>query len=250
MKYRFLIANDDGYRSKGINFLAGLLQEFGEVVVVAPDGARSGFSNSITLTQPLRLKLRKQEGNLTIYSVVGTPADCVKLAIATLFKDEAPTLILSGINHGGNEGVSVHYSGTLGAAREGAFLGIPALGISILEEKDPDFTKSKDIVLQVIRYMLANLDKKLFLSLNIPKGEVKGLKLVPQAMGRFVKEFVEGKDGHDNTVYWMTGHQEVLPPKAGEHDVEVLSESYASLTPLTLDQTDYSSLEELNTSFD
>ncbi len=250
MKYRFLLSNDDGYRAKGINRLIEVLRPLGEVVVLAPDGPRSGFSGSITLTQPLRLKLRKEEENLKVYSIVGTPADCVKLALATLFKDEKPTMVITGINHGSNDGISIHYSGTLGAAREGAIASIPALATSINHEgANPDISdEALAYVEKVIKYMLERLDEKPFLSLNLPRGEIKGLKTCAHAVSIFVDEFVESKDGRDRPVYWMSGEQ-IIPDAKGISDIEHLRSGYATLTPLSLDQTDYKALEELSKDF-
>ena len=105
---------------------------YGDVTIVAPDGPRSGFSGAITTTQPLRLKHRHTTGSLEVYSCEGTPVDCVKLALNTIFADTRPDLVLSGINHGSNEGICVSYSGTLGAAREGCIYGIPSLAASRL----------------------------------------------------------------------------------------------------------------------
>ncbi len=251
MKYRFLLSNDDGYRAKGINKLIEVLRPLGEVVVLAPDGPRSGFSSSITLTQPLRLKLREEEENLKIYSIVGTPADCVKLALATLFKDEKPTMLITGINHGSNDGISVHYSGTLGAAREGAIAGIPSLATSINSEgSNPDISDEALVCVEkVIKYMLEHLDEKPFLSLNLPREEIKGVKTCPQAVSVFVGEFVAGKDGRDRPVYWMAGEQILPEGKKGKSDIELMRSGYATLTPLTLDQTDYKALEKLSKDF-
>ncbi len=250
MKYRFLLSNDDGYQAKGLNNLIELLRPLGEVIVLAPDGPRSGFSSSITLTQPLRLKLQKEEENLKVYSITGTPTDCVKLALATLFKEEKPTMVITGINHGSNDGVSVHYSGTLGSAREGAIAGIPALATSINHEgSNPDISEEAlAYIKQIIQYMLEHLDEKPFLSLNLPKGAIKGLRVCPHAVSVFVDEFVQREDGYGKSVYWMTGVQ-ILPKGEAKSDIELMRSGYATLTPLTLDQTDYKALEKLSKDF-
>ena len=100
-----LLSNDDGFRAAGIQELATAMLSLGKVTIVAPDGPRSGFSGAITTTQPLRLKHRHSDGDLEIYSCEGTPVDCVKLALNTLFLEKRPDLIISGINHGSNEGI-------------------------------------------------------------------------------------------------------------------------------------------------
>ena len=150
-----LLSNDDGFRAAGIQELAQAMLAFGQVTIVAPDGPRSGFSGAITTTQPLRLKHRTTEGNLAVYSCEGTPVDCVKLALNTLFGDQRPDLIISGINHGSNEGICVSYSGTLGAAREGCIYGIPSLAVSLDDTAwHPDFSDSIDYTVRVVKMML------------------------------------------------------------------------------------------------
>ena len=138
-----LLCNDDGFRAAGIQELAQAMLAFGQVTILAPDGPRSGFSGAITTTQPLHLKHRSTDGDLSVYSCDGTPVDCIKLAMNTLFAEERPDLIISGINHGSNEGICVSYSGTLGAAREGCIYGIPSLAVSLDDTAwHPDFTAS------------------------------------------------------------------------------------------------------------
>ncbi len=245
-KFRFLLSNDDGYQAKGLHFLAEVMSQYGEVIVVAPDGARSGFSGSISLTQPLRLKLREEKKNIKIYSVNGTPADSVKLALFTLFSEEKPTMVLTGINHGSNDGVAVHYSGTLGSAREGAIVGCPALALSLDEtSSDADFSTTRAYIEQVVSYMLEHLAEKPFYSLNFPSGAVKGLKVCPQAKSYFIKEFVASSDGMGKDVYWMTGTHVYNKNSEEQSDFEYMRAGFATLTPLTLDQTDYSELRKL-----
>ena len=150
-----LLSNDDGFRAAGIQELAQAMLAFGQVTIVAPDGPRSGFSGAITTTQPLRLKHRTTEGNLAVYSCEGTPVDCVQLALNTLFADQRPDLIISGINHGSNEGICVSYSGTRGAAREGCIYGIPSLAVSLDDTAwHPDFSDSIDYTIRVVKMML------------------------------------------------------------------------------------------------
>ena len=135
-----LITNDDGVNAKGISELVGIARKYGKVVVVAPDGARSGQSNAITMTEPLyKTKLLEEDG-LTIYKCSGTPTDCVKMALNNIL-DKKPDFIFSGINHGSNSSVNVIYSGTMGAVLEGCSQGITSVGFSLCDHsKDADFS--------------------------------------------------------------------------------------------------------------
>ena len=198
-----LISNDDGFRAAGIQELAEAMLPYGDVTIVAPDGPRSGFSGAITTTQPLRLKHRHTTGSLEVYSCEGTPVDCVKLALNTIFADTRPDLVLSGINHGSNEGICVSYSGTLGAAREGCIYGIPSLAVSLDDTAwHPDFTDSIDDTKKVVELMQqTKLPHQTMLSLNIPKDKPKGLKICSMTVGRFVEEFVNSQDGRGKEIY-------------------------------------------------
>ena len=241
-----LISNDDGFRAAGIQELAEAMLPYGDVTIVAPDGPRSGFSGAITTTQPLRLKHRHTTGSLEVYSCEGTPVDCVKLALNTIFADTRPDLVLSGINHGSNEGICVSYSGTLGAAREGCIYGIPSLAVSLDDTAwHPDFTDSIDYTKKVVELMQqTKLPHQTMLSLNVPKTKPKGLKICPMTVGRFVEEFVNSQDGRGKEIHWMTGYQ-IPTDEADRGDWHYLREGWATLTPLQLDTTNHSYISEL-----
>ena len=241
-----LISNDDGFRAAGIQELAEAMLPYGDVTIVAPDGPRSGFSGAITTTQPLRLKHRHTTGSLKVYSCEGTPVDCVKLALNTIFADTRPDLVLSGINHGSNEGICVSYSGTLGAAREGCIYGIPSLAVSLDDTAwHPDFTDSIDYTKKVVELMQqTKLPHQTMLSLNVPKDKPKGLKICPMTVGRFIEEFVNSQDGRGKEIHWMTGYQ-IPTDEADRGDWHYLREGWATLTPLQLDTTNHSYISEL-----
>lgn len=241
-----LLSNDDGFRAAGIQELAEAMLPYGDVTIVAPDGPRSGFSGAITTTQPLRLKHRHTTGSLEVYSCEGTPVDCVKLALNTIFADTRPDLVLSGINHGSNEGICVSYSGTLGAAREGCIYGIPSLAVSLDDTAwHPDFTDSIDYTKKVVELMQqTKLPHQTMLSLNVPKDKPKGLKICPMTVGRFVEEFVNSQDGRGKEIHWMTGYQ-IPTDEADRGDWHYLREGWATLTPLQLDTTNHSYISEL-----
>lgn len=244
----FLLCNDDGFRAPGIQELARRLMKIGRVTVVAPDGPRSGYSSAITTTLPLRLKPRHSEPGLEIYSVEGTPTDCVKLALGVkLTGQDTPDLVISGINHGSNDGICVHYSGTIGAAREAAIGGLPALAASLDDVAErPDFTDALDYVERVVRHMLAvPQPPKTVLSLNVPRTKPLGLRVCRQGVSRFTDEWMPSRNARGHEVYWLQGAQAMPHGGAGDTDIELLRAGYATLTPLRLDQTDYTSLEHL-----
>ena len=242
-----LITNDDGFRAKGINELVKALKGLGELVVMAPDGPRSGMSSAITSLVPIKYKTEHQEEGLTIYSCTGTPVDCVKLAINEVLGRE-PDLLVSGINHGGNMAICVNYSGTMGAAAEGCIFGVPSMGVSLLDHRpDADFSEccrlGKTLAEKVLQ---EGLPHGTYLNLNVPTDiPVKGLKVCHQADGRWVKEFKRSEDAGGNTVFWLTGHFRNDDPHPNNDD-KWLNEGYASLVPCKLDVTDYEFMKKLD----
>ena len=136
-----LVSNDDGYHAKGINCLVDMLRDMADIVVCAPESARSGFATAFSATVPLRLKLRRKEEGFEMWSCSGTPVDCVKIALEEFFADRRPDMVIGGINHGDNGSVNVHYSGTMGVTLEGCMKYIPSVGFSLCDHHDDaDFT--------------------------------------------------------------------------------------------------------------
>ncbi len=246
-RYEILISNDDGFRAQGVQDLMQALRPLGNITVVAPDGPRSGFSSAITSVNPITLKLRKQEEGLTVYSSSGTPADCVKLALNTIFADCKPDLVVGGINHGRNDGICVLYSGTLGVAIEGTIAEIPSLAVSVNDHSEIIETRyAAQTACKVAKMILEKgLPANTLLSLNVPPRQPKGLKVCPLTNGRFVDEFMESTNPRGAKIYWMQGHQiNKTPGQIG--DVEALEEGYMTLTPVQIDLTDYSYLGKLS----
>lgn len=247
----FLISNDDGIHAPGIAHLAELLRKMGDVTLVAPDGPRSGASSQITTTLPLKLiKMRDEEG-YQVYRCSGTPADCVKLALNVLFpKNQHPDLVVTGINHGRNDGICVIYSGTVGAAIEGCIAGIPSLAISVNDHgEDAEMRYAIAYAEPIVRWMLHNeLPLHTLLSLNLPIEKPLGLKIAPQAVGRFMDEFVHGTNASGNPVYWMAGKQ-TKTEDTPDTDFDFLEMGYATLTPIRIDMTDRATLAQLEASF-
>lgn len=242
-----LVTNDDGISAIGINALAEVAGEMGNVLMVAPAAPHSAMAHAITVREPLYLEKVHQADNLIMFQTNGTPADCVKLAMNNLL-DRQPDILLSGINHGSNSSASVHYSGTLGAAREGAINGLPAVGFSLLDYSvDADFSSAIPFCRQIIQKVLENgLPPGIFLNVNIPRGNLlRGIKVCRQAKGKWVEEFVKHKDPRGKDYYWLTGFFQNLEPNALDTDEFALSHGYVSLVPCISDITGYDYMEQL-----
>jgi 5'-nucleotidase len=249
-KPTILITNDDGINAKGIHELTASLQAIGNIVVFAPDGPRSGMSAAITSTMPLRYRKVGEEGNAIFYKCTGTPVDCVKLAIHT--GTVKPDIVVSGINHGGNMAVCVHYSGTLGAATEACIIGIPAIGISLANhhhEDSTDFRESCRLGKIVVEYVLREgLPNGTYLNLNVPPvPSVKGIRVCRQADSRFINEYMETECPGDEKAYWLTGPMHTRPPLLPDYDTVALDEGFASLVPCKIDVTDFDLIDSLRT---
>ncbi|WP_029903887.1 5'/3'-nucleotidase SurE [Prevotella sp. 10(H)] len=240
-----LITNDDGYQAKGINELIESVKGLGEIIVVAPDGPRSGMSSAITSLQPLRIHLIKNEGDVRIYSCSGTPVDCVKLGISEL-AGKKPDIVLSGINHGSNAAVAVLYSGTMGAAIEGAVFKVPSIGFSLLDhDHNADFSATHKYTRMLTEQVLKDgLPAGTCLNVNIPKGEaIKGVKICRQTAGQWVNEFMPSKDGANKQIYWLTGSFENDEPHDEMTDEWALNQGYVSVVPVKVDMTNHDHLE-------
>lgn len=238
-----LITNDDGVNAKGLSELVGIARKYGKVVVVAPDGARSGQSNAITMTEPLyKTKLLEEDG-LTIYKCSGTPTDCVKMALNNIL-DKKPDFIFSGINHGSNSSVNVIYSGTMGAVLEGCSQGITSVGFSLCDHsKDADFSLFLPFVESIIaKVSTQDLPQGVCLNVNAPIGEIKGVRVCMQSKGQWIEEFDKRVNPHGQTYYWMIGVFENAEPENTETDEWALNNGFVSVVPTTCDLTHYESL--------
>ncbi|WP_066629468.1 5'/3'-nucleotidase SurE [Labilibacter marinus] len=241
-----LITNDDGIYAKGIACLVEAMKEFGNIVVVSAHESFSGMSHAITVKDPLYIKDKGSTDRVQYFVTNGTPVDCVKLSLHTIL-DRQPDYIVSGINHGSNSSTSVHYSGTMGAAREGCLNGIPSVGFSLLSyDSDADFTSSKKVVKAVFKDVLKNgISKGTYLNVNIPDGDdIKGIKYCRQGEGKWIEEFAERVDPRGRKYYWLTGHFKNMEPEAADTDEYYLEKKYATVVPCITDATDYISLKE------
>jgi 5'-nucleotidase len=247
-----LITNDDGVTAKGMNELIRSLRGLGDLVVFAPDGPRSGMSSAITSTVPIAYTLLHREDGLTVYSCTGTPVDCVKLAVNEVL-ERMPDLLVSGINHGGNEAICVHYSGTMGAVIEGCIFGVPSVGVSLAgHTPDADFAAARRLGRIVAEQVLKEgLPHGTYLNLNVPNAaRVKGIAVCRQADGHWVNEFDRVEDCDGQPQYRLTGQFVNREPVYPDADTQKLSEGYASLVPGLIDVTDYAFLETLKKRFE
>ncbi|MFK5913992.1 MAG: 5'/3'-nucleotidase SurE [Woeseiaceae bacterium] len=245
---QILISNDDGVEAPGIQALKDGLGDMASLVLVAPDRDRSGASNSLTLDSPIRAKTIAEN----VIRVNGTPTDCVHLALTGLLDDE-PDMVLSGINAGANMGDDVLYSGTVAAAMEGRFLGLPSIAISLASRSDNSPLKHYDTAVQVARLLIKRLSHAPFpsntiLNVNVPDlpwGEIKGIESTRLGHRHKAEPVIKEKDPRGRNIYW------VGPPGAEEDagegtDFYALKNGYVSVTPLHVDLTRHDAREGLS----
>lgn len=249
-----LVTNDDGISASGIRNLIRIMNDFGDVVVVAPDGPQSGMGHAITIDSILRCdKIVIDQGPQKEYACSGTPVDCVKLAVNQLL-ERKPDLCVSGINHGSNSSINVIYSGTMSAAVEGALEGIPSIGFSLLDyAHDADFSESEIYIRKVTQSVLDNgMDTGVCLNVNIPKTKedqaIKGVKVCRQASANWEEQFEKRVDLKGRTYYWLTG-KFVNYDKGTDTDEWALANHYVSIVPVQFDITAYPSISSLNKIF-
>lgn len=239
-----LISNDDGVDAQGIRELARLMCRLGDVVVVAPDAPRSGASCSITPTIPVRISLLREEAGLSVFSCTGTPVDCIKLACEKVVPRQ-PDLVVSGINHGDNASISLHYSGTIGCVFEACLKGIPAIGYSLRTRKSEcDFSPFEETITKVAEYVLEKgLPLGVCLNVNFPEvSELKGVRVCRMAQGSWSAEW---KDTDEAGKYMLTGTFTNHEPEAEDTDYWALDHDMAAISPLQLDATHYPTIESI-----
>lgn len=241
---KILVTNDDGIHSPGLKILAETLSAIGEVVVVAPDRNRSGASNSLSLDRPLRVQ---SLGN-NMHSVNGTPTDCVHLALTGLLEVK-PDMVVSGVNAGSNLGDDVLYSGTVAAATEGRFLGLPAMAISLVGKDFNYFSSGALVAKALVSKALQNaLPKDTILSVNVPDlpmEQINGIEITRLGTRHCAEPTIKQVDPRGNTIYW-------IGPPGLEEDAGIGTDFFAikqnkiSVTSLHVDFTNYKTFEQLS----
>lgn len=238
-----LASNDDGVHARGLRTLIEHMRELGTVRTIAPDRNRSGASNSLTLDVPLRVR-RIDE---TTWSVNGTPTDCVHLAITGLLDDQ-PDMVVSGINHGANLGDDVLYSGTVAAAMEGRYLGLPAIAVSMVGPPPYKFETAARVAVDLVRRLSSHrLDADTILNVNVPNLEydaLAGFKVCRLGHRHKAEAVIRQRDPRGAPIYWIgaAGPEADSGPGTDFHAIDA---GYVSVTPLTVDLTQRDRLESL-----
>ena len=266
---RILITNDDGYQAKGIKVISEVMKEFGEVTVIAPKYHQSGMSTAVSIGFK---QIRHKELGDGWHYVDATPASCVKFGLNTIFKDNFPDVVISGINHGSNAATASCYSGTLGAALEASLNGIPAIGVSLdAFHLDADFDGVKKHFGKIFQTIMKDYPSKygVYYNVNfpdIPADQIKGVRAGTQGKGRWIKEFQAWdleyyakygitpealgqssnpvlEEGED--LYMMVGEFLDDPRNTDTADHRLVAEGYISVVAHNVDCTDYSEIEAL-----
>ncbi|MHA7055884.1 5'/3'-nucleotidase SurE [Aquimarina sp. M1] len=246
-----LVTNDDGITAPGIRMLVRIMNEIGEVYVVAPDSPQSAMGHAITINNTLYCDPITIDENAPQkeYSCSGTPVDCVKMATRQILQRK-PDLCVSGINHGSNSAINVIYSGTMSAAVEAGIEGIPAIGFSLLDySMNANFEPCKKYVKTIVENVLANgLPKGVVLNVNIPKlaeQDIKGIKICRQANAHWVEEFDKRTNPMGRDYYWLSG-KFINEDKGEDTDEWALQNGYVSIVPTQFDLTAHHFIQELN----
>jgi len=240
---KILVSNDDGYLATGITVLTEALSKIADVVVVAPDRNRSAASSSLTLDTPLRVSKIAENR----YSVNGTPSDCVHLAL-TGFLDEEPDLVVSGINHGANLGDDVIYSGTVAAAMEGRFLGLPTIAVSLVGQNLQHFDAAARIAAELVgRLERAALPSDVILNVNVPNkpyAELNGIFATRLGFRHQSEPIVQSEDAHGQQIYWVGPAGKGQDAGEGT-DFYAIEKGAVAVTPLKVDLTRHDAVPRL-----
>jgi 5'-nucleotidase len=243
-----LVTNDDGITAPGIRTLISVMNEIGDVVVIAPDGPQSGMGHAVTINETLYCnEVTIDDGPQREFKSSGTPADCVKLAVSEIL-ERKPDLCVSGVNHGSNSSINVIYSGTMSAAVEAGVEGIPAIGFSLLDYSwNANFEPLKKYIKQIALNVLENsLPDGVVLNVNFPKSEsFKGIKVCRQARANWVEEFDKRVNPQGREYYWLTG-KFVNMDKGEDTDEWALANNYISVVPVQFDLTAHHFIQKLN----
>jgi len=241
---RILLSNDDGYQAQGLRLLADGLADLGEVTIVAPDRNRSGASNSLTLDSPLRV----EQAEANVYYVNGTPTDCVHVAITGLLDNE-PDMVISGVNHGANLGDDVLYSGTVAAAMEGRFLGLPALAVSLVMRDGQNFASAVSIVRRCVLQMQHNpLPSDTILNINVPdlpESDIHGSRSTRLGFRHKSEPVIQSRDPKNLPIYWVGPAGEGQDAGEGT-DFHAVANGWISVSPIKVDLTDHTAITSVD----
>lgn len=245
---KILITNDDSIAAPGIKALTEVMQELGDIYIIAPDSAQSGMGHAITINSTLELKhIPGFLGSENAYSCSGTPVDCVKMGVHEVMKSR-PDLCVSGINHGSNSSINVIYSGTMSAAVEGGIEGIPSIGFSLCDYSwEANFETIKLYIKKIALEVLEKgLPEGVVLNVNFPKtDQIKGIKICRQAKAAWEEEFDKRTNPMGKDYYWLSG-KFVNYDNGEDTDEWALAHDYISIVPVHFDLTAYHAIQHLN----
>ncbi|PYS71916.1 MAG: 5'/3'-nucleotidase SurE [Acidobacteria bacterium] len=241
---RILVTNDDGIHSDGLQKLEEAMRELGDVYVVAPASEMSGASHSLTLARPLRIRQLDNRH----WAIDGTPTDCVTLALNKILPpEELPDICVSGINHGGNLGDDATYSGTVAGALEATILGVPGIALSLVARDHFNFAAAASIAVTAAKKVLEEgLPEGTLLNINIPPGEIKGVKVTRQGIKNARPVITEHIDPRGKPYFWI-GEEYFNTNSAEGTDYYAVEMGYVSVTPLRSDMTDHQALTAIET---
>lgn len=247
-----ILTNDDGIHAEGINILADALSQDEEIdlYIAAPDRERSAVGHAITMHRPLRAEKIKllHNRNLKGWSINGTPADCVKLAVESLMQQK-PDLVISGINRGSNLGTDVLYSGTVSAAIEATILGIPGIAVSLTSHDKPDYRFAANFIPRLLKILGGkNLPEKTLLNINVPnvtRKEIAGVAITRLGIRQYRNAFQKRVDPRGKTYFWMAGEPDDSLDGENGSDVSAINNNYISITPVHFDLTNHGLIEDL-----
>jgi len=232
--FTILLSNDDGYDAPGLRALTEALRPVGEIIVAAPTFEQSGKGHGLTLREPIAVSERKQPNGIIWYSIEGPPATCVRLAVESLLT-RRPDVVISGINRGDNLGITVYHSGTVGAAREAAIVGLPAIAVSIRGDEPETYTAAANFVRNLVEELRAKnaLKPGLFLNVNVPVGPTQGARLTGLSVKPRYDRFEKQMSPMGRLFFWPAFEQ--LEDDAEGTDVWAFVRGFITVTPMMLD---------------
>jgi 5'-nucleotidase len=245
------VTNDDGVNASGLKALTTALEALDEVYVVAPDRERSAIGMAITLHRPLRANQISER----VYSVDGTPVDCVNLAVGALLP-EKPQLLVSGVNHGQNLGNDIHFSGTIAAAKKGTFLGIPSIAVSLALEQNMaetaaiHYDTAATIACRIAKQVIASgLPDQILLNVNAPNcplSQINGVRITRQDLGTYSANAERRLDRRGQPYFWIGGERAHVDNRL-DTDLKAIRNRQVSITPVQLDFTAHHLIDFMKT---
>jgi 5'-nucleotidase len=244
---KILITNDDGIHSEGIYRLKLALEKIADIIVVAPATEQSAVGHAITISDPLRVTSVEKDGKFFGHAVNGTPADCVKIGISCLMK-ENPDIVVSGINLGPNTATNIIYSGTVSAAAEAVIMGIPSIALSLASFTIHEYDYTCKLAVEIVKKVFENgLQEGTLLNVNVPalkEDEVEGIVITRQGKGRYVEFYEKRVDPFNRTYYWLSGKR-MMSDSDNDIDDVVVSQNKVSITPVSYELTNMDMFQKL-----